>query len=79
MFLSAARSILSCRLVYLHLRYGFGIGMLYYKMSNALQPLDTGLYVVCDDYYKSIWVAFDSEPCGETGDIEGVVLEYSDP
>lgn len=40
---------------------------------------DTGFYVICNAVDKSIWVAFDFEPYGETGDINPVQPEYGDP
>ena len=61
------------------LSYGFGIGRLYHKVPDALQPQDTGFYVLCNASDKSIWVAFDFEPYGETGDIEQVRPEFGDP
>lgn len=48
-------------------------------MPDALQPQDTGFYVACNASDKSIWVAFDFEPYGETGDIEEVRPEFGDP
>ena len=74
-----ARSIPSRRHTIIDLSYGFGIGRLYHKMPDALQPQDTGFYVVCNASDKSIWVAFDFEPYGETGDIERVRPEFGDP
>lgn len=58
------------------LNYGFGLGRLYYKISNSVHMEDTGFYVICNAVDKSIWVAFDFEPYGETGDINPVHPEY---
>ena len=79
MYFFTARSIPSGRPTIIDLSYGFGIGRLYHKMPDALQPQDTGFYVICDAFDKSIWVTFDFEPYGETGDIERVRPEYGDP
>lgn len=62
-----------------NLNYGFGLGRLYHKTSNAAGMEDTGFYVICNAVDKSIWVAFDFEPYGETGDINPVQPEYGDP
>lgn len=59
--------------------YGFGIGRLHHKMPNASRPKDTGFYVICDALDKSIWIAFDFEPYGETGEVDTVRPEYGDP
>lgn len=40
---------------------------------------DTGFYVICNAVDKSIWLAFDFELYGETGDINPVQPEYGDP
>lgn len=61
------------------LNYGFGLGRLYHKISDAVDMEDTGFYVICNAVDKSIWVAFDFEPYGETGDINPVQPEYGDP
>lgn len=61
------------------LNYGFGLGRLYHKISNAVDMEDTGFYVICNAVDKSIWVAFDFEPYGETGDINPVQPEFGDP
>lgn len=54
------------------LNYGFGLGRLYHKISNSVHMEDTGFYVICNAVDKSIWIAFDFEPYGETGDINPV-------
>ena len=59
--------------------YGFGIGRLHHKMPTVSRPEDTGFYVICNALDKSIWVAFDFEPYGETGEIEIIRPEYGDP
>lgn len=61
------------------LNYGFGLGRLYHKSLNAADMEDTGFYVICNAVDKSIWVAFDFEPYGESGDINPVQPEYGDP
>lgn len=74
-----ARSIPSGNPKDIELSYGFSIGRLYHKMPDSLPPQDTGFFVVCNAFDKSIWVAFDFEPYGKTGDIEPVRPEYGDP
>ena len=61
------------------LNYGFGLGRLYHKTSNIGNMKDTGFYVICNAVDKSIWIAFDFEPYGETGDLNPVKPEYGDP
>ncbi|MCJ1344923.1 hypothetical protein MMC31_003128 [Peltigera leucophlebia] len=61
------------------LNYGFGLGRLYHKIPNAADMEDTGFYIICNAVDKSIWVAFDFEPYGETGDINPVKPEYGHP
>ena len=61
------------------LKYGFGIGRLHHKMTSASRPEETGFYVICNAIDKSIWIAFDFEPYGETGDVHTVKPEYGDP
>ena len=62
------------------LNYGFGLGRLYHRTSSdAAHMEDTGFYVICNAVDKSIWLAFDFEPYGETGEINPVQPEYGDP
>lgn len=79
MFSFTARSIPSGKPTIIDLNYGFVVGRLCHKMPDGLQPQDTGFYVICNAFDKSIWVAFDFEPYGETGEIERVRPEYGDP
>jgi len=74
-----AKSIPSCMPVTIDLTYGFGLGRLCHQMPDALQPQDSAFYVICNAMDKSIWIAFDFEPYGETGDIVQVRPEYGDP
>lgn len=61
------------------MNYGFGIGRLNHQMPNSSRPEDTGFYVICNALDKSIWIAFDFEPYGETGEISIVRPEYGHP
>lgn len=62
------------------LHYGFGLGRLYHKSSFKMAHMeDTGFYVLCNAVDKSIWIAFDFEPYGETGEIKPVQPEYGNP
>ena len=74
-----ARSILACTIMTIDLDYGFGIGRLHHKRLDASQTQDAGFYILCNAVDKSIWVAFDFEPYGETGDVNQVKPEYGDP
>lgn len=76
---SEAQSVPVGQTITTDLNYGFGLGTLYHKSSNAADMEDTGFYVICNAVDKSIWVAFDFEPYGETGDINPVQPEYGDP
>ena len=60
------------------LKYGFGLGRLHHKMPNDSEAEDTGFYVICNAVDKSIWIAFDFGPYGETG-VDTVEPEYGDP
>ncbi|KAL9043873.1 MAG: hypothetical protein Q9214_002953 [Letrouitia sp. 1 TL-2023] len=60
------------------LKYGFGLGRLHYTISNVADMEDTGFYVICNAVDKSIWVAFDFEPYGKTGEIDPVRPEHGD-
>lgn len=75
---SEAKSVPVGQTITTDLNYGFGLGRLYHKISNAVDMEDTGFYVICNAVDKSIWVAFDFEPYGETGDINPVQPEYGD-
>lgn len=74
-----AKSIPTGRTLNTDLNYGFGLGRLHHKSSEAADMEDTGFHVICNAVDKSIWVAFDFEPYGETGDINPVQPEYGDP
>lgn len=76
---SEAQSVPVGQTITTDLNYGFGLGTLYHKSSNAADMEDTGFYVICNAVDKSIWVAFNFEPYGETGDINPVQPEYGDP
>lgn len=58
------------------LKYGLGLGRLCYEYSVEADMEDTGFYVICNAVDKSIWVAFDFEPFGETGKINSVRPEF---
>lgn len=79
MFWFIARNVLSGAPITTDLLYGFGLGRLYHQMPDELEPYDTGFYVICNAVDKSIWVAFDFMPDGETGEIDEVRPEYGDP
>lgn len=74
-----ARTVLGGTTITTDLEYGFGIGRLYHKTPNASRMQDTGFYVICNAVDKSIWVAFDFEPYGETGDMYQVKPEHGNP
>ena len=77
---SQTKSVPIGQIIATDLHYGFGIGRLYHKSSSkAAHMEDTGFHVLCNAVDKSIWVAFDFEPYGETGDINPVQPEYGDP
>ena len=77
---SEAKSVPIGQSITTDLHYGFGLGRLYHKSSSkAAHMEDTGFHVLCNAVDKSIWVAFDFEPYGETGDINPVQPEYGDP
>ena len=78
-WVSEAKSVPVGQTITTDLNYGFGLGRLYHKSSNAADIEDTGFYVICNAVDKSIWVAFDFEPYGETGDINPVRPDYGDP
>lgn len=78
-FVSEAERVPLGQTIITDLKYGFGIGRLYHKTSKAADMEDTGFYVICNAVDKSIWIAFDFEPYGETGDINLIQPEYGDP
>jgi hypothetical protein len=71
-----AKSISMGQTVKMNLKYGFGLGRLYHKISNEVYMEDTGFYVICNAVDKSVWVAFDFESMAETGEIDPVWPEY---
>ena len=75
---SEAKNVSLGQTITTDLNYGIGLGRLYHKIPNAVDMEDTGFYVICNAVDKSIWVAFDFEPYGETGDINPVHPEYGD-
>ena len=76
---SEAKSVPLGQTITTDLNYGFGLGRLYHKTSTMPYMEDTGFYVICNAVDKSIWIAFDFEPYGETGDLKPVQPEYGDP
>ena len=74
-----AKSIPDGQTIPTNLNYGFGLGRLYHESSTSVGIEDTGFYVICNAIDKSIWVTFDFEPYGETGEITPVQPECGDP
>lgn len=70
---------LSPQTITTELKYGFDLGRLYHKLSNANDVKDTGFYVICNAIDKSICTAFDFETEYETGEIDLVQPEYGEP
>ena len=68
-----ALSISQSQPVAIELKYGFGLGRLFYRLTtNKPAPRgsleDAGFYVICSTSDKSLWAVFDFLPKTETGD-----------
>ncbi|KAI0437774.1 hypothetical protein F4803DRAFT_555658 [Xylaria telfairii] len=60
------------------LRYGFGLGRLWYQASNHPSAADAGFYLICNAVDKSIWASFDFNPYSDTGEKRRIQAELGE-